>query len=126
MHLFYNEKAPVNTELEVTMIVFAMQMKTTDNSTFRHFIRTRIRSRGRSKYEPVLQGTVAFSARHLARALCNRYDFRCNSGIINLFFDSLLYDKRGYFTHFWYFSSPRNTMQLAKVSVPYFPFHKSY
>ena len=69
------KKAPVNTELQVTMIVFAMQIKTINNSTFRHFIRTRIRSRGRSNYEPVLQGRVAISARHLERALCNRFDF---------------------------------------------------
>ena len=87
MHLFCNEKVPVTSELEVTMI--PMQMKSIDNFTFRHFIRTRIRSRGRSKYEPVLQGKVAFSVRHLERALCNRCDFRCNTGIINLCFDSL-------------------------------------
>ena len=35
----------------------------------------------------ILQGRVAFSVHHLERALCNRYDFRCDSGIINPFFD---------------------------------------
>ena len=87
--MFCNEKALVTSDLEVTIIVFAMQMKPIDNSTFCHFIRTRIRPRGRSKYDPVLQGRVAFSVRNLERALCKRYDFRCNSGILNLIFDSL-------------------------------------